>query len=137
MIDKIMGLKIVGYRYGKAPENGKSWNYQKDKWECGVSMACVGYGKEVGSFAVSGSTSRKKFYYVGTVCGTGGDDEICLSNVKQITYNEYRSLRKKMIVASNIIVNAKYDRLINLTRKGFNLGKTEEEINDERKLYLK
>lgn len=100
-------------------------------------MACVGYDKEMGSFAVSGSTSRKKFYYVGTVCGTGGDDEICLSNVKQITYNEYRSMRKKMIAASNIIVNAKYDREINLIRRGFDLGKTEEEVEEERKLYLK
>lgn len=136
-MEKAIGLKIVGYRYGKAPENGKSWNYQNNEWECGVSMACVGYDKEIGSFAVSGAAERKKFYYVGAVCGTGGDDEICLSNVKQITYNEYRSMRKKMIAASNIIVNARYDRKINLIRRGFNLGKTKEEVEEERKLYLK
>ena len=38
---------------------------------------------------------------------------------------------------SNIIVNAKYDREINLIRRGFDLGKTEEEVEEERKLYLK
>ena len=42
-----------------------------------------------------------------------------------------------MIAASNIIVNAKYNREINLIRRGFDLGKTEEEVEEERKLYLK
>lgn len=134
---KAIGQTIVGYRYGKAPENGKSYNYREGCYECGVSMACVGYDKEIGSFAVSGSNDRKKYYYVGQICGTGGDDEICLENVKQISYRDYIAMRKQMIEISNIVVNERYDRKIRLINSGFNIGKTEEEIEIERKKYIK
>lgn len=59
----IIGSKIVGYRYGEAPECGRSFNTQTRQYECGVSMAQVGYMEEVGSFAVSGAYGRKKYYY--------------------------------------------------------------------------
>lgn len=100
-------------------------------------MASVGYDKEIGSFAVSGSSDRKKHYYIGTICGTGGDDEICLENVKKITYREYQTMRKEMKEASNIVVNERYDRKISLIERGFNIGRTIEEIEEERKKYLK
>lgn len=134
---KSIGLQIVGYRYGAAPENGRSWNYQSNEWECGVSMASVGYDKEIGSFAVSGANNRKKFYYKGTVCGTGGDDEICLENISKISYREYQKLRKEMKEASNIIVNERFDRKINLINRGYNIGMSEDDIEIERRKYIK
>lgn len=134
---KSIGMKIVGYRYGEAPENGRSWNYQSNEWECGVSMASVGYDKEIASFAVSGASDRKKYYYIGTVCGTGGDDEICLENVSKISFREYQRMRKEMKDVSNIIVNDRYDRKVSLIERGFNLGKTIEEIENERSKYLR
>lgn len=130
-------MQIVGYRYGEAPEGGRSWNYRENQWEVGVSMASVGYDKEINSFAVSGATNRKKYYYVGTVCGTGGDDEICLENVRQISFREYQKMRKEMTAASNTIVNDRYDRKITLIERGYNIGKTIEEVEDERKKYLR
>lgn len=133
----VLGLKIVGYRFGSAPENGRSWNYNEKKWECGVSMASVGYDKEIGSFAVSGAANRKKYYYVGTICGYGGDDEICLENVTRISYKEYKSLRREMIDASNIVVNERYDRKLSLLNRGFNIGMSEIDIESERKKYLR
>lgn len=130
-------MQIVGYRYGEAPEGGRSWNYRENQWEVGVSMASVGYDKEINSFAVSGATNRKKYYYVGTVCGTGGDDEICLENVRQISFREYQKMIKEMTAASNMIVNDRYDRKITLIERGYNIGKTIEEVEDERKKYLR
>ena len=134
---KSLGMTIVGYRYGEAPENGRSWNYQNNEWECGVSMASVGYDKEIASFAVSGASVRKKYYYIGTVCGTGGDDEICLENVTKISFRDYQRMRKEMKDVSNMIVNDRYDRKVSLIERGFNLGKTIEEIENERSKYLR
>lgn len=131
------GKTIVGYRYGKAPACGKSWNYRENEYECGVSMASVGYDKEVNSFAVADASDRKKYYYIGTICGTGGDDEICLSDVKQITYNEYRRLRKEMVETSNQIVNDRINTRINLIHRGFSIGYTIEQLEEERVKYLK
>ena len=131
------GMTIVGYRYGEAPENGRSWNYRENEFECGVSMASVGFDKEIGSFAVSEASGRKKFYYIGTICGTGGDDEICLSDVKRITYNEYRKLRKEMVEVSNQVVNDRINTKINLINNGWHIGRTIEQLEAERAQYLK
>lgn len=134
----IEGLRIVGYRYGKAPEGGRSYNYREHEYECGVSMASVGYDKEIGSFAVwDAADHRKKFYYVGTICGTGGDDEVCLADVQRITYNEYRRLRKEMKDTSNQIVNDRIDRSVRLVENGWHIGKTIEQLEEERARYLR
>ena len=87
----IIGIKVVGYRYGKAPKCGRSYNYRENHYEDGVSMAQVCYYKPVGSFAANG---EKKYYYEGVVSGIGSDNEICLSSVKQISYNEYQKMKK-------------------------------------------
>lgn len=129
--------KIVGYRYGKAPECGRSFNYRENQYECGVSMAQIGYYKEVGSFAVSDADSREKYYYEGVICGEGGDDEVCLSNVRQITFREYMQLRKVYKDVSNEYVNYVFDRKQNLLNKGYNICMTQEEINKQRKLYIR
>ena len=132
------GKTIVGYRYGKAPEVGRSWNYRENKWEPGVSMASVGFDKEIGSFAVTeAGTSRKKFFYIGIICGTGGDDEICLSNIRRITRNQYFALRKEMVAVSNQVVNDRINTKINLINSGWDIGKTVEELETERSIYLR
>lgn len=132
------GQTIVGYRYGEAPESGRSWNYRENEWEPGVSMAQVGFDKEIGSFAVSeAGCERKKYYYVGDVCGTGGDDEICLCNVRRITRNEYLAMRKQMVAVSNQIVNDRINTSINLINRGWSIGRTIEQLEAERNMYLK
>ena len=132
------GMTIVGYRYGEAPESGRSWNYRENEWEPGVSMAQVGFDREIGSFAVSDAgTSRRKYYYIGTICGTGGDDEICLSDVRRITRNEYLQLRKEMVEVSNQVVNDRIDTKINLIKRGFSIGCTIEQLEAERQEYIK
>lgn len=132
------GQTIVGYRYGEAPENGRSWNYAENELEPGVSMAQVGFDKEIGSFAVSEAESnRKKYYYIGTICGTGGDGEICLENVKRITRKEYLALREDMIAVSNQIVNDRIDTSINLINQGWVVGKSVADLEAERAKYLK
>lgn len=135
---EIIGSKIVGYRYGEAPESGKSFNTRTRQYECGVSMAQVGYMEEVCSFAVSGAYYRKKYYYEGTIVGFGGDDEICLAEVRKITYNEYRSLKSTYKEVSNAIVNYKCDLTLSLLRRGWTVyPNTEEGIEKMRNQLLK
>lgn len=101
-------------------------------------MAQVGFDKEIGSFAVSDAgTNRKRFYYIGTICGQGGDDEICLSNVRRITRNEYLSLRKEMVAVSNQVVNDRINTAINLIHHGWDVGRSVEQLEAERNMYLK
>ena len=100
-------------------------------------MAQVGYDKENTRFANSDASKRKKYYYIGEICGTGGDDEICLKNVVRITYREYCQKRKEMVEKSNAVVNYRYDRKLNLIERGFNIGSTAEEIENERNKYLR
>ena len=133
----INGLTIVGFRFGEAPKSGRSWNYMNNTEECGVSMAQVGYDKEIGSFATSEASKRKRCYYIGEICGTGGDDEICLKNVTKITYREYCQKRKEMAEQSNLVVNYRYDRKLNLIERGFNICSTVDEIENERNKYLR
>ena len=95
-MENLIGKQIVGYRYGVAPESGYSWNFQENARECGVSMAQVGYLPEVASFAVDDvAEDCRRYYYIGTIAGTGGDDEICLTDVKALTRAEYLKLRKE------------------------------------------
>ena len=101
-------------------------------------MASVGYYKEIGSFAVSDANkNRKKYYYIGEIVGTGGDDEICLKDVKRITFNEYRMMKKQSKDISNMIVSYYCDRMINLLNKGYCIGRDENEIEEIRKEYTK
>lgn len=134
----IIGSKIVGYRYGEAPECGRSFNTQTRQYECGVSMAQVGYLEEVGSFAVSGAYNRKKYYYEGVISGFGGDDEICLIDVRKITYNEYRSLKGVYKEVSNAIINHKCDRYVRLIKSGWSIfPRTVEAVEEMRSKMLK
>lgn len=133
------GLEIVGYRYGEAPESGRSYNTRDHILEPGVSMAKVGYNKEVRSFAADAQKANKKFYYKGRICGeTGSDDEICLRDVERITYKEYLDLLKSkpIVYASNNVVDAYADRQIRLANKGF-IGYSIEAAEEFRKTYRK
>ena len=135
-MDNLIGKKVVGYRYGAAPESGFSYNRRENELEPGVSMAQVLFGEGVRSFAVSGLSSAKKYYYIGEITGEGGDDEVCIKNHKQITRLEYLRLRKEMVDTHNDIINYFYDRKVRLARRGF-IGFNEEKINEERKTLLK
>lgn len=135
-LQDIIGKTIVGYRYGIAPESGYSYNTRENDRECGVSMAQVGFCKEVQSFAVSAQVDVK-YYYIGEIAGTGGDDEICLVNVRQISEDEYINLREETKDASNAIVDYYADRKLRLLYNGFCIGMTEEEIEEFRNQYKK
>ena len=138
LLKEIVGKTIVGYRYGEAPESGHSWNYAENKPEPGVSMAQWGYFKECGSFAVSdAASSRKKYYYIGEIAGEGGDDEICLRNVKRITYRDYLRLRKETKDVSNDYVNMLCDRKLRLINRGFDIGITEHDVEKMKAKYTK
>ena len=136
--DKLIGQTIVGYRYGEAPESGRSYNYQTNERECGVSMAQVGYLDEYGSFAISEARSnRKKCYYIGTIAGFGGDDEVCLEDCKKITYREYLAYRKQYKETNNAYVKAIIADKVNLINNGWCTGYTEDEINTKYNKYIK
>lgn len=137
-IDNLIGETIVGYRYGEAPESGYSWNYAEGHREPGVSMAQVGYFKEYGSFAVSDAeSSRRKYYYIGEIAGEGGDDEICLTNVRRISYKDYLRLKKETKQVSNDYVNALCDRKLRLIDRGFDICMTRDDIEAIRTKYVK
>lgn len=137
-IEDIIGKTIVGYRFGKAPESGYSWNYAENCREAGVSMAAVGYAPECRSFATSDAkSSRRKFYYIGEIAGEGGDDEICLANVKRITYREYLTLRKETRHVSNDYINAICDRKLRLLGRGIDICMSEEDVENMRTKYTK
>ena len=46
-------------------------------------------------------------------------------------------MRKEMKSVSNLIVNERYDRKLRLIDLGYNIGSSVEDIENERKLYLK
>lgn len=90
--DYPIGIEVVGYRFGKAPISGYSYNYAEGKNEAGVSMASVGLIPESRGFAtMEAKESRRKYYYRGIIVGTGGDDEVCLTDCVQITAKEYNA----------------------------------------------
>lgn len=132
----IQGIKMVGYRYGEAPEFESSWNYAENKPENGVSMASVGYLPQTGRTSVEFG-DRKRCYYIGTISDTGGDDEFCMKNIKRITYKEYIKIKKTLLKESNLLVNYKCDLQIDIKKEGWNIGKTYEEIEDYRNKYVK
>ena len=114
--------KVVGYRYGEAPESGCSYNTRENKQEIGVSMASVNNLRETRSFAtISARENRKKFYYEGNVIGHGGDDEPLISNAKPISYNDYKAkLNSDEIHTSKAILMAYYVKLAkSLANKGY------------------
>lgn len=133
----VIGKTIVGYRYGEAPECGFSYNFAENCYEPGISMASVGYTPEIRSFAVCGSYHRKRCYYIGTICGDGGDGEVCLENVRRITYKDYVALKKEFKETSNAIIRDTIDSEINLINSGYHLGRDEEGVRAKYEKYIK
>ena len=58
-------------------------------------------------------------------------------NADSISRNEYLSLRKEMVAVSNQVVNDRIDSKIDLIRRGWNIGRTIEQLESERNMYLK
>ena len=124
----IIGMTIVGYRYGVAPESGRSYNTREQEWEPGVSMASVGYIREFGSFAADANTEEGKHFYKGVIAGFGGDNEVCLEDVEEITAEQYEESLAAYKEQSNAVVTCYADRWEALLDRGFNIGKTYEDV---------
>nr|DAS84123.1 MAG TPA: hypothetical protein [Caudoviricetes sp.] len=118
-IGDILGMPIVGYRYGEAPEEGRSYNYRDHEFEPGVSLAQWGQIPEIWSFAISDVSHKKKRYYKGVIAGTGGDDEVCIKKYKEITYKEYLKLRKELYASSIAYLDYRISRLRYLVSAGY------------------
>ena len=118
-IEDIIGMPIVGYRYGDAPEEGYSYNHRDREYEPGVSLAQWGLVPEIWSYAISDVSHLKKRYYKGVIAGLGGDDEICIKKHKEITYKEYLQLRKELYQSSVAYLNYKISILRYFVRAGY------------------
>ena len=118
-IGDIIGMPIVGYRYGEAPEGGRSYNHRDKEYEPGVSLAQWGIIPEIFSFAISGVWHLKKRYYKGVISGIGGDDEVCITQHREITYREYLQLRKELYMSSVAYINYRISRLRYLVGAGY------------------
>lgn len=134
----IKGKRVVGYRYGAAPVGGKSWNSAENRCENGVSMARIGHMEEVRSFAVMNLREKKvkKYYYDGVVASDGSDgNEICLTDIKEISHREFCEKKKEneIMSAVNSIVDFFADRRIELINDGWNLGTTAEAVEEWRR----
>lgn len=133
-LEDIKGIKMVGYRYGEAPE--VSWNYAENKPENGVSMASVGYITETDRTKAEFG-DRKRFYYSGVISDTGGDDEFCMDSLTQISYQQYLSMKKSLIKESNLLVDYKCDLKKWAKNQGWDICMTYEEIEKMRKKFKK
>lgn len=140
-ISDIVGLPIVGYRYGEAPEEGRSYNYRDQEWEPGVSLAQWGQIPEIWSFAISDVSHKKKRYYKGVIAGTGGDDEVCIKKHKEIPYKEYLKLRKELYASSIAYLDYRISRLRYLVSAGYSpadyMAAKADKFEDLRKKILK
>lgn len=134
---KLIGKIIAGYRYGEAPANERSMNYAANTCECGVSMAQVGYLQEYRSFAIlEAKESRKRYYYIGEIAGEGSDSELCLTNLKRISYKEYLKAKKETKDVSNEYINFLMQREIRLANMGYK-GYDEDKAIKKYKKYIK
>lgn len=102
-------------------------------------MASVGYMPEIRSFAVSDLKDNKvkRYYYIGTISGRGGDDEFCLTGVRQISYKDYLRLRREQKEVHNEIANYICDLYISLLDRGYYIAKTAEQVEELRKSLIK
>ena len=100
-------------------------------------MAQVGYLPEYRSFAIDDAMcNRKRYYYIGEIAGEGGDDELCLINLKRLSYKEYLKAKKETKDVSNEYIKALMQREINLANKGF-IGYSEERTKHKYEKYIK
>lgn len=140
-IEDIIGMPIVGYRYGDAPEEGYSYNHRDREYEPGVSLAQWGLIPEIFSFAISDVWHLKKRYYKGVVAGIGGDDEICIKKHKEITYKEYLQLRKELYQSSVAYLNYKISILRYFVRAGYSpadhMSKKADDFEELRRKIIK
>lgn len=107
LVNTYKGAEVVGFRYGKAPANGRSYNTRDQKFECGVSLASALNLPEVLSFAVFALKEEKEriYYFKGKIAGRGGDGEICIEDAEPITKREYQSELKKKAKLANLFLD--------------------------------
>ena len=88
-VENNIGMVVAGYRFGDLHPRGYSLNHTTGQAEPGYSMASVMGLEQCGSLAAC-NDGRKKVYVIGKIAGIGSDDEVCLSDVRVVTYGEYR-----------------------------------------------
>ncbi|QGH73435.1 MAG: protein of unknown function DUF3990 [Podoviridae sp. cty5g4] len=113
-------VRTVGYRYGAAPESGRSYNSRENKYEEGISLASAAGRTESKSFAtMDAAAKRKKYYYEGDIIGYGGDDEPIMVNAKKITAKEYENELKKDAVGKLFLASDNVQIARRLMNRGF------------------
>jgi hypothetical protein len=139
--EDILGMPIVGYRYGEAPEEGRSYNHRDREYEPGVSLAQWGLIPEIFSFAISDVWHLKKRYYKGVIAGIGGDNEVCIKDYKEITYKEYLQLRKELYRSSVAYLNYKISILRYFVNAGYSpadyMSRKADEFEELRRKIIK
>lgn len=87
----------VGYRIGRIPANGKSFNTRDGIYEDGISLISAGNLPATQSFAISNlKDAGADIVYVKGYVNTkpGGDDEFVMSDAIEITKSEYENALK-------------------------------------------
>ena len=104
-------MKVAGYRYGKAPSSGRSYNHAENRCESGVSMANVLNIYTIQSFAAN--ENKKVYYYLGDLVedSTGGDSEYLMTNLVNITKKQYKEYCNQMTGEKRILIENKIKSL--------------------------
>ena len=78
-------VQVIGWRYGDAPDGGRSYDYRDQRMLAGTSMVQIEGGKPTLSFAVIEASDRPKRYYRGYLYSeTGPDSEPLLVNPEKV-----------------------------------------------------
>ena len=109
-------VHAVGYRIGRVPDGGRSYNTRDGRYEEGVSLIGVGNLPPVRSFAIAAlrDAGAKVVYLEGDVLTkTGGDDEFLMTNAKPITKDAFdRALRTDaQKIAEKTLADKRWDTL--------------------------
>ena len=107
-------VHAVGYRIGRIPSGGRSYNTREGRYEEGVSLIGVGNLPPVHSFAISAlrDAGANVVYLEGDVLTTtGGDDEFLMTNAKPITRKKFdKALRTDaQKIAEKTLADRKWD----------------------------
>ena len=109
-------VHAVGYRIGRIPSGGRSYNTREGRYEEGVSLIGVGNLPPVQSFAISElrDAGAKIVYLEGDVLTTtGGDDEFLMKNAKPITRKTFDKalITDAQKIAEKTLADKKWDTL--------------------------
>ena len=78
----LKGTEVDFIRFGKAPEDGFSYNYRENRCEPGVSAYLVQNNEIIDTIRSEFVDKRAMYVGKGIVTGFGGDGEICVNILK-------------------------------------------------------